>query len=63
MGTRRRAHKAGAAAIRVVKTQTRLATGNGLPARLVRHTVVPALSSIDAVNRRFVKRALGPGLA
>lgn len=54
-------HRAGAAAIRMVKAQTRLATGTGLPARLARHMVIPALLSIGAVRRRFLRRALGLG--
>ncbi len=53
--------RAGASAIRMVKAQTRLATSTGLPARLVRHMVIPALLSIGAVRRRFLRRALGLG--
>jgi 2-polyprenyl-6-methoxyphenol hydroxylase-like FAD-dependent oxidoreductase len=54
-------HRAGAAAIRMVRTQNRLATSASPVARLMRTRVLPRLLRIDPLHRALAGRMLGLG--
>jgi 2-polyprenyl-6-methoxyphenol hydroxylase-like FAD-dependent oxidoreductase len=54
-------HQAGAAAIRLIKAQTLMATSSALPVRLMRTHFLPKLLQFKGLNRKLATRMLGLG--